>query len=304
MIYQSNWIPHEGIVTHAGGQIPSNMDFFAPPPIEIGSILSAESNLTHSKQPIPISTRISLSLIAGGLLAYGIRYISKTDEVNIIAIAIGAIVGLILYLITEFRYSCSYVGEQGIVRLFIKGSRTAIPKKQQLCFKDASNLYVTQIRNYVNGIYAGTAYTYRWKQISGKDYCLNGQYHAEKKVPKDGDKWHFANTAERVWSIYLLESVNEKLNSLGYVEFPMTGNPKAVRIGRGFMEFVTKDKEPQRVAVTEMKDITLGGGVFQFKHQDAKWWSGKGKYSFTYSNIPNARLFLIVLESLTGIRWQ
>jgi hypothetical protein len=304
MIYQSNWIPHEGIVTHSGGQIPSNMDFFAPPPTEIGVILSTESNLTHSKKPIPIDSRILLSLVVGGLLAYIIRYLLKTNEANIIPLATGALIGLLLYLITEFRYSCSYIGEQGIVQLFIKGSRTATPKEHKLCFKDASNLYVAQIRNYVNGIYSGTTYTYRWTKNSGKDYRLNGQYRSEKKTPKDGDAWHFADAAERVWIIYLLETVDEKLNNLGYVEFPMAGNQKAVRIGNGFMEFVMKDNVPQRVAVKDMKDITLGGGVFQFKHKDAKFWSGKGKYSFTYSNIPNARLFLVVLERLTGIRWQ
>jgi DnaJ-class molecular chaperone len=60
----------------------------------------------------------------------------------------------------------------------------------------------------------------------------------------------------------------------------------------------------QRVQVVDMREITLGNGVFQFKHKDAQWWSGKGKYTFTYKNIPNANLFLIYLDRLTGIRWE
>jgi hypothetical protein len=52
-----------------------------------------------------------------------------------------------------------------------------------------------------------------------------------------------------------------------------------------------------------MQDITLGSGTFQFKHQDSRWWSGKGKFSFEYGNIPNARIFMICLKELADIYW-
>jgi hypothetical protein len=70
------------------------------------------------------------------------------------------------------------------------------------------------------------------------------------------------------------------------------------------MEFVTKKDGAQRVMVADMRDILLGSGTFQFKHQDSRWWSGKGKYSFQYSNIPNANVFLICLKQFAGISWN
>ena len=84
----------------------------------------------------------------------------------------------------------------------------------------------------------------------------------------------------------------------------MSGNPKAVRIGSGFLEFVLKNGSTQRVEVADMKNISLGGGTFQFLHKDSRWWSGKGKYAFSYAQLPNAKLFLLCLDRLVGIRWS
>ncbi|MBD1923723.1 hypothetical protein H6F77_22020 [Microcoleus sp. FACHB-831] len=47
-----------------------------------------------------------------------------------------------------------------------------------------------------------------------------------------------------------------------------------------------KDGTTQQAAITGMKGVKLSEGVFQFTHKDARWWSGRGKYSFTYGNIP------------------
>ncbi|VEP11392.1 conserved hypothetical protein [Hyella patelloides LEGE 07179] len=115
--------------------------------------------------------------------------------------------------------------------------------------------------------------------------------------------WHFADSAEAAWSSYCLKNLSNQLKKLGYVEFPLVGNPRSVRVGMGFLEFLLKDHSTQRVAVSDMKNISLGRGVFRFNHKDAGWF-GKGNYSFSYAKLPNARLFLICLDRLVGISWS
>jgi hypothetical protein len=203
----------------------------------------------------------------------------------------------------EFPPCCSYVGDQGIVEFKLQGSRSGTPKPNLLLFKDAANLFTSQVRSYVNGAYTGTNYTYLWTKISDEPYLLRGFYKSKKSLPKDGNSWHFANAAEIAWTYYLLPTMNEQFAQLGYIEFPLSGSLKAIRIGSGFLEFILEDGIPQRAVVSDMKNITLDSGVFQFTHKDARWWSGKGKYSFTYGNIPNAHLFIFCLKRLTKISW-
>jgi hypothetical protein len=304
-MYQSNWTPGRDVTRHSGSIIPADMDFFATPPIEIGTVISAESTLTTSKQPMSVQNRYTLCLLVGLAPGFVVWLFAKDTKVlfNGWMIAVYAIAAFITYLLTEFSHTCTYVGELGIVEYQLKGSRSARPRAKLLCFNEAKDLYTSQTRHYYNGVYTGTNYSYRWTRASGQIYQLNSSYRSERGWPEDKSPWHFANMAESLWSGYLLKKAGDQLERLGYVEFPMKGNPQAVRVGYDFMEFVERNGTPQRVAVSDMKDISLASGQFRFNHKDARWWSGKGKYSFTYSNIPNARLFLLCLERLAGIKW-
>lgn len=220
---------------------------------------------------------------------------------SVVLIIAGAIAAVITYTCQGFNHSCTYVGERGIAEIQLTGSRDKPTQLKLLLFKAAANLYTGQTRRYRNGVYNGTSYSYQWTRPGEKPFELRGQYFNEKGWPEDRNLWHFANSAESAWSKYLLDAINDQFGRLGYVEFPTTGNLKAIRIGRGFLEFIVKDGTSQQVAVSDMRNIQLKAGQFYFTHQDARWWSGKGKYSFTYSTIPNAQLFLICLKSLGGV---
>lgn len=305
MTDSTRWTPTENVVRHTGSPLQPEMDFFAVPPSEIGTVISAESTLVGDEQRIRNRTRQKalLGWGLGGLVAGG--FIALLAELPLLICALlGVGSGIaIAILSTRYFYQCSYVGELGIALHNLKESRTAEPETRIFCYAEGKNLYTQQTRRYYNGIYTGTTYNYRWTRLSGPDFKLEGNYRSEKGNPPENDLWHFASAAERAWSFYLLEAVNDQLNQRGYVEFPIKGALNAVRVGPGFMEFEERNGISQRVEVADMKDIRLGSGTFQFKHKDSTWWSGKGKYSFAYGIIPNARLFLICLEKLTGIHW-
>lgn len=240
--------------------------------------------------------------LLAGLLGAGISWLITSLA------SLAGIIGIMAVLIacwrTQFFHRCSYVGEDGIAIYTLKGDRHASAKAEILRFQDATNLYKFQIRNYTNFIYTGTSYSYKFKQKSGKPFELSGRHYNSRGWPQDKNAWHLANAAEAAWSNYLLPVVNEQLERLGYIEFPMEGQLQAVRVGSAFMEFVLKDGVVQRVQVADMKDIMLGSGKFHFAHKDANWWFGKGSYSFYYGDIPNAKLFLLCVKRLTGIAWN
>ena len=74
-----------------------------------------------------------------------------------------------------------------------------------------------------------------------KTFRLAGQFRDKKGWPKEGNAWHCANAGEAAWNNYRFQFLNTELEKFGYIEFAMAGNPRAVRIGSGFMEFVLKD---------------------------------------------------------------
>jgi hypothetical protein len=307
MVYQNDWFPGKDVTLHTGEAIPQERDFFAAPPPEIGAIISADTSLTRAKQPLPIVQRLGISAILGSIVGLGIMLAGQLGEFDptfwMLLFGLG-FAAPIYFFFTKFEHTCSYVGTSGIARYRLKGNRTNKPTLEMLCFRDAMNLITKSTRNYFNYIYAGTSYSFIWSKSTGRPYQVQGRYHDEKGWPERHHEWHFLRAAEQIWSNYKLESANLELKQKGYVEFPMSGNPQAVRIGSGFMEFVERSGNAQRVEVADMKDIRLASGVFQFSHKDARWWSGRGRYVFNYANIPNAQLFLICLDSLAGIRWE
>lgn len=301
---EASWTPSENVVRHVGSPIIPDMEFFAPPPPEIGEIISADSSLSRSKQTTQAQERIKNCMFwaAGGAVGGCVIAFLAEIPVLICALICTIIAAITGFLVTQYFYQCSYVGEHGIALYNLKGNRSAPPKTQIFLFKEGQNLFTQQTRNYYNGVYTGTTFNYWWSRLSGPEFRIKGAYRSQKGTPPADNLYHFAQAAEGRWSTYLLPVINEQLNQLGYIEFPIGKTLRMVRIGPGFMEFVEKDG-PHRVEVADMKDIRLGGGIFQFKHKDASWWSGKGKYSFGYAAIPNARLFLICLDRLTGIHW-
>jgi hypothetical protein len=296
-----SWQPNADLISHAGLPLTIDADFFVAPPPQIGELISVATTLPTAAHPLPVNTRWAIIIGSGVLSAIVLQIIFQITGLTIL---VGMIAGTTAWYLTLFNHTCSFVGVKGLARYDISGSRSALPKENLLLFADAKHLYTKATRNYTNGVYTGTNYSYRWIKNSGGQYEVSGTHRSENDTPKPQDIWHFADMGESAWTMHLLESIDDQLARDGYIEFPLTGNLQAVRVGDGFLEFVTRKDEVQRVMRSEMQDITLGSGMFQFKHQDSRWWSGKGKFSFEYANIPNARVFMICLKELADIYWN
>ena len=297
-----------GVPRHAGVPLAPESDFFVTPPPEIGRLISAETTLTTEKHPASPGARW---LLIGGMMTgvyFGLNWLLSFGNlqadiaVQIMNASLGALTGLIAWFVTRFKHSCSYVGHDGIARYRISGSRGAQPREELFLFHQARLLRSSETDQYYNGVYTGTAYDYRWTDADNqKVFRLNGSYRSKQRNPKPKDPYHFAKMAEIAWSMYLLDATQAELESKGYVEF-VVNRKDVVRVGLGFMEFHFMGKT-ERVPVNEMKDIAINAGWFSFKTSEARMFSSKGKFSFQYGQMGNARLFLLCLDKLAGIQF-
>lgn len=305
------WTPPENTTRHARTAIPTNIVFFAEPTLNIGHVVSADSTLSDPPPPTYLGWIVAVPAIFFSAIALTISFLIKDmvgsfPFVAIIGIALTAAIALTATLLwrvsnTAF-YTCSFVGQSGVAQGQIQKFKPQQPKVETLCFEDAIALYTSQTHQFLNGQYVETLYKYEWTRKDNPSYVISGTYRNKEGRPPEGDPFYFASAAENAWVQHLLPIVQEDFKTLGHVDFPMSGNLQMVRLEKGTLEFILKSGETQKTLVEDMKDTSLSSGTFYFNHKDTRWWSGKGKYQFSYKDIPNAQLFLLCLQNISGVR--
>jgi hypothetical protein len=292
---EPGWSPGPGVVNHAGDPIGPDWDFFAPPPPEIGEVITAHTTLRRGKAPPSLGKRFALTFLPG-FAAIGLLQYAGYDDV---LIQVGAFV--VLFLIgayfARFAHRCSYVGAGGVARYWCRGHRGRIKKSEVFLFRDAAALKTSQTRHYHNGVYSGTQYAFRWRDAADRHvYKLSGTYYSEKKPPKPKDPFHLASSAERAWSLHLLGRAQDELAARGAIRFSLGGSDW-VDVGPGFVEFQRKGKV-ERWGAEEIGAISARDGSLKVQRRDAQvgWFNSTGVLQFPVSSMANAQLFLILLN--------
>jgi hypothetical protein len=292
-----------------GVKQPADAVFFLPAPPEIGEVWAGGSTMTAKKKPKSFLTRLLIYVIVTAIPVFGIlMVIFFADDDHRAQFWTGtALLGVlmwvgfslltfpIVWLTTRYVVWCAYIGKEGAVKYTVKGKPGSQAKGERILFAQAAELRTSQTRKYVNGAYTGTSYNYRWTDERGRPVLnLSGTYNSKEGTPKQKDPYYFAQGAEIAWSQYMLARADTELAQNGCLRFVIDAK-KAVVIGPGYIEFHFGGRV-DRCEAGDIKTIDLQQGQFTIKHRDAKWYSSKGKFSFPYGQMGNARLFLIVLD--------
>ena len=107
--------------------------------------------------------------------------------------------------------------------------------------------------------------------------------------------------AEGAWSAYLFDHVVATLESAGAYRFNLSGK-YFVEVGPGFLNVLTSGVEPVHLPAEEIGAMLVDGGIVKIKTMDAKegWFSSTGVYKFSYDQMANSRLFLLLYARLIG----
>jgi hypothetical protein len=301
----SDWQPPADVVGHNGAPVDASREYFQSPPAEIGELLTAHSTLRRGQQPFPLAARLVLVLGLPVAIVFTFSYLADNasrrnrDGIMILGWSLAVIALLIAWLKTRFKHTCSFVGARGVARYTLKGGRANPPASEVFLFERAEELRTGQTRQFYNGVYTGTTYDFGWTDAGGRRvFRLNGNYHSKEGNPKPDSPFWLAAAAERAWNMNEVERMQQQLEQHGFVQFGI-GSGDFVRVGPGFFEFGWKG-ELARINVEEIKTLSLSDGQFRIHHKDAGWFSRKGKFNFQYSDMANARLFLLAIEKLCG----
>jgi hypothetical protein len=199
----------EKVPDHSGFKRPPDSELFAPPPPEIGQVLSAGSTLRINQVALLFRNRVVLALVGGFVLFFALAWSFRagTPDQRNGALMLGTVLGagfaFLLWISTRFSHECNYVGREGIAQIFLNEARENMPVVKSLRFADATELQTDVVRHHQGkGSYSGTSYSYVWMDDAGNPvYTLKGTYRAGKgKMPARGNSFHFAVAAQAAWN--------------------------------------------------------------------------------------------------------
>lgn len=306
---ESKWKPSPEIKTHRGETIPSNSTFFTPPPQDIVNLRSASSNVKNGKKVQQsefvnkLVTGIGVGLCCGSFVGAIVGAASGNPEIGLIT-ALIIIVGLCaVSLFSKSATSCSYVGDNGIANYVLKKETNLKKGVGLFLFHQADELIVAQTQNYTNGIYINTSYIFEWRKANGETvFFIKGEYvNLEKDYPEKLNPYYFGLAAEKAWSLFKFELLEQELKQNGKVTFNV-GNNDAIVIGQGYVELIKKGKS-SRLDGNEIKQIGLSQGMIQIIPKEVKskgflGFGSDGTWQIPYHTLANARIFMLIFDML------
>lgn len=287
---ETSWAAPPGVTRHAGVAIEPDQDFFADPAPEIGTVLTADTTLNVTQKPWRTSTRIAIAGLVGWAGSMALNFSDLSDV--IVEALVFAVLAILVWFLTRFSHTCSFVGTNGACRFSCKGNRSQARLADLFLFDEAAELRTSQTRHYHNGIYTGTNYSFAWTDHDGKKrFKLSGTYRGEKKPPKPKDPFHFAVMTETAWSLYILARMTQDMEETGEVRFPLSGNGW-VAVGKGYL-LVSQKRQVDRLGAGDIGEVSIDSGVVKIKRVDAKegWFSSTGVYKFPYDSMANFQAF-------------
>ena len=227
---------------------------------------------------------------------------------NVPIVCTGAflLLALLVWFGTRFRKECTYVGQDGLVRLTCKENRENITKELFL-YRDAVELRTGEVALYQNAVYQGTKYEFRWLDTSGAKVFVHADVYFEPgrsytKRPKRNPGREFALAAESAWTRHLQARAKEQLKQEGRISFRV-GKDDWVEVGRDFLEFHFQGQS-ERCSVQEIGGLDIDKGSCRVTARDGRsdgLWK-RGAFEFPLGDMSNSLLFCRVCDKLLGSR--
>jgi hypothetical protein len=300
----SQWQPPAGMTDHQGAPLPADRDFVAPPPDGIGPLLSAWSTVRAGQRVRPKWLRVAqcLAIGLGPLIAVEAfcAFIGMSQAntnrpaLRLAAGFIGLLFGPIAAYLTRWREYCTYVGRDGVAEFSHTGGAV---RSKVLRFAGATELKVRRVDFYQGGFYNGSHYSYVWSAPGAKNLLkVSGRHRSPDNTPPAGHHYYFAAAAEPAWNAHVVPRLLKEVEESGAARFPVS--PKVtVAVGEGFIEII-KGSNTERLTRDRLMSVALEEGVIRIKTSDATLLSFKGKYAYTYAQVPNAMAMLVLIQQL------
>ncbi len=302
----SAWLDNY-VTGHDGGSLSDDMDFFHPPPDEIGDVQTAFSTLRKTQKPRSLRMQmifVMMSAVGGVVLGFVLNFLVSVENpflfflFPVMGLSVGGFAG---WGLSGFSHRVTYVGERGIAQISCTGAREKFHTDHMLLFQEAENLRTRVYAHYTNNVYARTDYRFVWTDAQSRVVLrIAGAHHSEENEPPPESSYHYACSAENSWTVFVMENAKTHLRAADCIRFLLRSGG-FVGVGTDHM-MISIGGKTERIESSDIKSIDIYGGTFQVRTAEAheSLFRRKGIYEFDYADLANVKLFLITLERLLG----
>jgi hypothetical protein len=179
--------------------------FFAPPPPEIGKIMSASSSMLIDRKILQrnkgYKRKAFLAIATVAFLVFGCLALADLVGLSMLAaiaiIIVGPIIALNLGYIT---HSCTFVGSDGFSLIQWDRRKQACKPPETFLFRSAASFGSSLINGYYGPIYHSSIYSLMWKDVNGKRvWSKSIHFRRRKGLPPLHSLYYFYQSAENAW---------------------------------------------------------------------------------------------------------
>ena len=306
-------------IDHWGNTIENNADFFCLPK-NIGIIVSGYTDLKKGDMPMDRNTRILTyikSLLISSLFSFVIIWFFAV--VNPIWIIVWITIPLIIALLltvdnTTFNHKCNYVGINGFAEFECILDRENIINSREINFSEITDFLNVSVVMKENFIYTGTSFSFVWLKDNNVIMEIASTHKSKENTPdKSLQGYWLSKIAEKYWTIYLLDNMENKLSAKGFLTFNLYiyDDNKYVKVpyihlGIGFIKFITSEgsinykfDEINKVYTTKENELYIEHNNYQKKYF---FMESGNKNGIPLSNLSNRLFFFKAFELLLGYK--
>jgi hypothetical protein len=292
------WSPGTEISSHGGSLLADDLIFFAKPPLEIGTVKSANSNLSETETCINQKYYVFLLII----LAAATFIVACIGMSNGIAMVLMFCFLILIWTVYERRSDYiktnTFIGNEGVARITHSG--LGVPGQHEIIlFKDMSHVKVRLRDCFVNGGYVRTEYTVTFfsRHNDRAKFYIFGSHSCGTAEPSLNHDYWFGQSAQSAWNDFKIRELFKNGEETGLIKFPIN-QTSSISVGidtigidiNGKRELIDRD---------QIERIHVISGYIKFvrrRRVQTKWWMRNQNCKFELASIGNSGLLLTLLH--------
>lgn len=258
----------------SGKKISENIEFFKYPE-NIGIIIGAYSNLEKGWKPITLKQKffnvLQVLFVLSILLI--LIYLIFQPELNKFYFWVVVFSLVALYFAFDINTETLYnyfLGSKGFAKFESNNSKENITEEIEVNFKNITDLFILFTEVKKNFEYNKTTFKYIFfcngKKVHTKEYDFN-----KEEVPESNHlELSFYKRVDYLWSNYLLDTIEEKLQKDGYIKFNLYRYGRLneyIRIGINEITFI-KDSANLTYKYNDIKSVYSKGNLLHIEHNN------------------------------------
>ena len=267
-------------INHWGEILPEEADFFTFPK-QIGKVISGYTTLSVKMKP----------------------YAKKKGWFSFLTYT------------PKFKHTCNFIGINGFAEFKCAENRENIVSSYELHFNDITDLVKVSVVHKHNYSYMHTEYEFIWMNNNKIVKSQHGTHSSKENNPEKSNESYWLNTfAERYWTVFLLDKMENELENKGYLQFNLCYSKDDklilsphIQLGIGYIKFINP-KGDVNYNFNEIKRVYTKGTNLFIEHINYEkkflFFESGNKNGIPLLNLCNRQFFFRAMELLLGYKFS